>query len=61
MATSKLPVTGPTFVAREAELARLDAAWAEGLNVLSFVAMGGAGKSALVNEWLGRMQEDGWR
>jgi tetratricopeptide (TPR) repeat protein len=61
VSTSKLPVTGPTFVAREAELARLDAAWAEGLNVLTFVAMGGAGKSALVNEWLGRMQEDGWR
>lgn len=62
---SKLPVTGETFVAREAELARLDAAWGSaeesGLNVLGFVAMGGAGKSALVNEWLGQMQEDGWR
>ncbi len=61
LSISKLPVTGETFVAREAELARLDAAWDEGLNVLGFVAMGGAGKSALVNEWLGRIQEDGWR
>lgn len=61
VSTGKLPVTGPTFVAREGELARLDAAWAEGLNVVTFVAMGGAGKSALVNEWLGRIQEDGWR
>ena len=57
----KLPVTGPTFVAREAELARLDAAWEAGTHVISLVAMGGAGKSALVNEWLGRMQEEGWR
>jgi hypothetical protein len=23
--------------------------------------VGGAGKSALVNRWLGRLQEDGWR
>ncbi|MFP3941017.1 MAG: SEFIR domain-containing protein [Thermoanaerobaculia bacterium] len=61
VSTAKLPATGPTFVAREGELARLDAAWEEGLNVLAFVAMGGAGKSALVNRWLDRLQEDGWR
>lgn len=65
ISTSKLPVTGEAFVAREAELARLDKAWGSadesGLNVFSFAAMGDAGKSALVNEWLGRMQEDGWR
>jgi hypothetical protein len=59
--TARLPVTGETFVAREEELATLDAAWEEGMNVVSFVAMGGAGKSALVNAWLGRMQVDGWR
>ncbi|HEX4953518.1 MAG TPA: toll/interleukin-1 receptor domain-containing protein [Thermoanaerobaculia bacterium] len=59
---SKLPVTGQTFVAREDELARLDAAWADPhTNVISFVAMGGAGKSALVNHWLDRMKADGWR
>ncbi|HEX4955920.1 MAG TPA: TIR domain-containing protein, partial [Thermoanaerobaculia bacterium] len=58
----KLPVTGETFVAREDELARLDAAWADPqTNVISFVAMGGAGKSALVNRWLDRMKADGWR
>lgn len=61
VSTAKLPLTGETFVAREGELARLDEAWESGLNVFTFVAMGGAGKSALVNEWLGRMQEDGWR
>jgi len=61
VAIAKLPVTGETFVARTAELARLDEAWESGLNVLSFVAEGGAGKSALINQWLGQMQKDGWR
>ncbi|HVF61645.1 MAG TPA: hypothetical protein VNJ70_17705 [Thermoanaerobaculia bacterium] len=61
IAIAKLPATGETFVAREEELARLDAAWAGGTNVISFVALGGAGKSALINRWLGRLQEDGWR
>ena len=61
ISTAKLPSTGPTFVAREDELARLDAAWQGGTNVLSFVALGGAGKSALVNRWLDGMQRDGWR
>ena len=59
VAIAKLPATGETFVARKAELARLDDAWASGTNVLSFVAEGGAGKSALINRWLGKMQEDG--
>jgi tetratricopeptide (TPR) repeat protein len=61
VALARLPVTGLTFVARERELARLDAAWEDRTNVISFVAMGGAGKSALINRWLDRMQEDGWR
>ncbi len=58
---ARLPITGETFVARDEELARLDAAWAGGTNVISFTANGGAGKSALVNWWLRRLQEDGWR
>ena len=58
---AKLPSTGETFVAREDELARLDAAWTGDTNVISFVALGGAGKSALVNRWLDGMQRDGWR
>jgi hypothetical protein len=61
VAIAKLPVTGETFVAREEELARLDAAWESGTNVISFVAMGGAGKSALVNRWLDGMKGDNWR
>ena len=47
---------------RDAELKRLDEAWADrNTNILSLIAEGGAGKSALVNEWLKRMQGDGYR
>jgi len=45
------------LVGRDEELKRLDAAWADhNTNILSLVAEGGVGKSALVNEWLKRMQ-----
>ena len=40
------------FLGREAELAMLDKAWADGLNVLSLVAWGGVGKTALIAEWV---------
>ncbi|MCP4657218.1 MAG: toll/interleukin-1 receptor domain-containing protein, partial [bacterium] len=47
---SRLPVTGEHFVGRVDHLARLDAAWDDaGVHVLSLVAWGGVGKSALVN------------
>src|ERR1700677_2025383 len=47
---------------RDPELHRLDEAWADPeINVLSLIAEGGAGKSALVNEWLKRMQADNYR
>jgi hypothetical protein len=50
------------LVGRDAELARLDAAWANPtINIISLVAEGGAGKSALVNEWLGRLRTDNYR
>jgi tetratricopeptide (TPR) repeat protein len=43
---------------RETELARLDDAWADaGVDVLSLVAWGGAGKTAVVTEWLRRRRE----
>jgi hypothetical protein len=43
-----MPIAGPHFVRREAELARLDAAWEDpGIHVLTLVAFGGVGKSAL--------------
>lgn len=56
----RLPIAGPLLIGRETELARLDAAWEDpGLHVLTFVAFGGMGKSALVSHWLDRMSADG--
>ncbi len=70
-AASTLPSVGITglpetfyerLVGRDAELARLDEAWGdEKTNILSLVAEGGAGKSALVNEWLTRLQAESYR
>ena len=58
----RLPATGPHLFGREGELARLDAAWAsERENIISIVALGGIGKSAVVNEWNGRMAAEGYR
>ncbi len=58
-----LPETGyERLVGRDAELKRLDEAWSDRkTNILSLIAEGGAGKSALVNEWLTRLQADGYR
>ena len=58
-----LPETGyERLVGRETELKRLDEAWADrSTNILSLIAEGGAGKSALVNEWLKRMQAEHYR
>jgi hypothetical protein len=60
---SGLPETGyERLVGRDAELKRLDEAWSDvRTNILSLVAEGGAGKSALVNEWLRRMQAENYR
>lgn len=50
------------LVGRDAELQILDDAWANrNINIVSLIAEGGAGKSALVNEWLKRMQADNYR
>ncbi len=58
----RLPIPGPHFVGRTAELARLDAAWNDPtIHVLTLVAFGGVGKSALVARWLDRMAADTWR
>ena len=48
---TKLPVTGATLFGREKELDILDTAWEEHhTTILSFVAWGGVGKSALIND-----------
>jgi len=58
----RLPTSGPLFVGRDVELARLDAAWEDpSLHVLTFVAFGGVGKSSLVARWLDGMAAAGWR
>ena len=50
------------FVGRDAELTRLDRTGAmASTNIFSLIAEGGAGKSALVNEWLTRLQADSYR
>ncbi|MCP4591565.1 MAG: NACHT domain-containing protein, partial [bacterium] len=50
---SHLPVTANGCVGRDDELRRLDAVWDDpNIHVLSLVAWGGVGKTALVNRWL---------
>jgi tetratricopeptide (TPR) repeat protein len=59
---AKLPSTHPDLFGREKELAALDAAWENGrIHVLSLVAWGGVGKTALVNKWLSQMERDHYR
>jgi hypothetical protein len=58
----RLPITGKDLFGREQELKLLDEAWAGNkTNVLSLVAWGGVGKSALVNHWLAKMALDDYR
>jgi hypothetical protein len=60
---SPLPDTGSSFVGREEFLRQLDGAWygpnedGTDINIVSLVAAGGVGKSALINEWLSRLGE----
>ncbi len=62
VAIAKLPTTGEHLFGREKELARLGAAWEDdGTNVISLVAFGGVGKSALVNHWLAGMAKEDFR
>jgi hypothetical protein len=58
----RLPIAGPLLLGRAPDLARLDAAWEDpATHVLTLVAFGGTGKSALVSHWLDGMAADGWR
>ncbi|MEM8544965.1 MAG: AAA family ATPase [Cyanobacteria bacterium P01_H01_bin.119] len=62
ISTSHLPQAVSYFVGRDAELDQLDAAWEDPkTRVISLVAFGGVGKSALVAEWLRRLADQGWR
>jgi hypothetical protein len=59
---ARLPITGSDFFGREEEIGFLDDAWANRqVNVVTIVAWGGVGKSALVNHWLRRMAAEQYR
>ncbi len=60
--TSALPATGPELFGRDGELELLDRAWENPQkNVITLVAFGGVGKTALVKHWLARMGADDYR
>lgn len=57
----QLPALTGKVVGREKELAALDDAWqTRNCNIISLVAWGGVGKSALVSAWWARMASAGW-
>jgi tetratricopeptide (TPR) repeat protein len=60
---ARLPVTGLDLFGRDAQLQLLDDAWARlNTNIITFIAWGGVGKTALVNHWLKqRMARDNYR
>ena len=59
---ARLPVTGSDLFGREEDLAFLDAAWVNpNVNLITIVAWGGVGKSALINHWLGAMAAQHYR
>ncbi len=59
---SRLPISSTPLFGREKELELLDTAWEDqNTRILSFVAFGGVGKTALVNEWLNRMDAANFR
>ena len=54
--------TAELFLGREAELARLDRAWSDGTHVLSIIAWGGVGKTALLSQWIqSRFIDRNWK
>lgn len=62
ISTAKLPSTSSDLFGREDELATLDKAWADPhTNVVTLVAWGGVGKTALVSRWLSKLAPDNYR
>jgi hypothetical protein len=62
IAVTRLHHGAEHLVGRETELVRLDTAWHDPkTHVVTIVAWGGVGKTALVVEWMARMARDGWR
>jgi hypothetical protein len=61
VAPSRLRHSAERLIGREAELARLDAAWADpATHILTIVAFGGVGKTSLVAHWQARMALRGY-
>jgi tetratricopeptide (TPR) repeat protein len=60
---ARLPVSGADLFGRDAEPQLLDEAWENpNTNIVTFIAWGGVGKTALVNHWLKqRMARDNYR
>lgn len=59
---AQLPSTSPNLFGREKELEILDKAWNNPqTNIVSLVAWGGVGKTALVNVWLNQMEQSQYR
>jgi tetratricopeptide (TPR) repeat protein len=59
---AKLPSTSHDLFGREKELEILDKAWENPqTNIVSIVAFGGTGKTALVNAWLNKMAKDKYK
>lgn len=56
ISTHRLPNPGAALFGREAELAELDRHWTEHSTVLTIVAEGGVGKTALVRGWLDQLK-----
>jgi hypothetical protein len=62
IAVTRLRHGADRLVGREKELIRLDTAWHDPkTHIVTIVAWGGVGKTALVVEWMARMARDGWR
>jgi tetratricopeptide (TPR) repeat protein len=59
---AKLPSTNPELFGRDKELKMLDEVWDNtSTNIITLVAWGGVGKTALVNTWLHQMQQNNFR
>ncbi len=62
VSTSKLPVSGEFLIGRKAELKRLNEAWKKKTKrIVTLIAFGGVGKTALVNHWLAKMAKANYK
>jgi tetratricopeptide (TPR) repeat protein len=61
VANNRMPTSGDFLIGREAELLQLNQSWKNPqTNILTIVAWGGTGKSALINRWRAEMANRRW-